>query len=74
MLRSARPPPATSALFLCRNRETAELKASRAFSNAELDAPVRENIEGRKALRRAGRMVVVRDHLADTVAEANVLR
>jgi len=42
--RSARRLQRHRALFLCRNRETAELKASRAFSNAELDAPVRENM------------------------------
>ena len=62
------------ALFLRGNREAAEFEARRALADAEVDAPVRHDVERRQPLGRARGVIVVRDHLADAVAEANALR
>ena len=39
------------------------------FPYSEVDPPVRDKVETRDAFRGAGRMVVLRDHLADSVAQ-----
>src|SRR5262249_1618826 len=44
-----------------------------AFADAEIDAAVRDDVERAEALGGARRVVVVRDHLADAMAETNGL-
>ena len=50
-----------------------ELEPRRAFADAEVDPAVGDDVQRRQALGGARRMVVVRDHLADAVAEADGL-
>ena len=55
------------------DQKTAQLGLRRRFAGAEVDAAVREQIEGRETLGHPGRMVEGRRHLDDAVAEANAL-
>ena len=59
------------ALFLGRDVEAAELQPRRAFADAEVEPAARDDVERRQALGGARRMVVVGDHLADAVADAD---
>ena len=54
--------------------ERMKLEPRRALADAEVEAPVRQEIERRQAFRRTGRVVVVRDDLPNAVAEPDVLR
>ena len=55
------------------DQKTAELGLRRRLAGAEVDAAVREQIEGRETLGHPGRMVEGRRHLDDAVPEANAL-
>ena len=61
-------------LFLHGNAKTAQFEFRRRFAGAELHASVGHEVERRDHFRRARRMVVLRDDLADSVAEPDVLR
>ena len=61
------------ALFLGRNAEAAEFQPRGALADAEVEPAVGDDVERRQALGRARRVVVVGDHLADAVADADVL-
>ena len=64
---------AMRALLLGRDAEAAELQARGALADAEVDPAVGDDVERGQRLGRAGRVVVVGDHLADAVAEADAL-
>ena len=59
------------ALLLGRNVEAAELEPRGAFADAEIDPAVGDDVEGGETLGRARRVIVVRDHLPDAVAQAD---
>src|SRR5258708_4460233 len=52
---------------------TAELQPRGALADAEVEAAVGNDVERRQPLGGAGGMVVVGDHLADAVADADAL-
>ena len=54
--------------------ETAELQFGGRFPGAEIDTTIRHEVQCRDHFRGAGGMVVLRDHLADAVTQANALR
>ena len=60
-------------LLLGRDVEAAELEPRRALADAELRAPVGDEVEHGDGLGRARGVVVVGDHLADAVAEPDAL-
>ena len=61
------------ALLLGRDAEAAQLKPRRAFADAEIEPAARDDVERGQTFGRARRMVVVRDHLTDAVADPDVL-
>jgi hypothetical protein len=62
------------ALFLRLDGESAEFQPRCAFADPEVDAAVRNDVERRKALRSARRVVVIRNDLPDPVRKANAFR
>ena len=56
-------------LVFRRDTEGAQLEARCTLADTEFHPPIRQQVERRQALRCAGRVIIVRDHLADAMTQ-----